>query len=118
MTPKKLVRWDVNNVSISDFASPSLQNGSMESIMLSTSSLEFINSQLVAHGFTANPGLSLDGTSVDDAQRIVKCLLSMLGQRVVSELCSATDRFQYLCIGRHGADGRANDKITNLILRP
>ena len=118
MTPKKLVRWDVNNVSISDFASPSLQNGSMESIMLSTSSLEFINSQLVAHGFTTNPGLSLDGTSAVDAQRVVKCLLSMLGQRVVSELCSATDHFQYLCIGRHGADGRANNKATNIILRP
>lgn len=80
-TPKKIVSWALD-VSMSPIlASP----GNDSSVADTTSSsLPYINSQLIAHGFTHKPGLSLDGTSKDDAERVVKCLLAMLGQRVVS----------------------------------
>lgn len=85
MTPKKLVHWALGDESMSDFGSP-FTNTSSEPA-LPTSSLQYINSQLVARGFAPSPGLSLDGISSTDAERIVKCLWSMLNQRVVS-LCS------------------------------
>lgn len=53
-----------------------------------TSTLEYINSQLVAHGFACSPGLSLDGLANDDSERVVKCLLAMLSQRIVSHVLS------------------------------
>lgn len=46
------------------------------------SSLEYINSQLVAHGFAPSPGLVLDGISNTDQDRVVKCLFGMLNQRI------------------------------------
>ncbi|KAJ7781898.1 Afadin and alpha-actinin-binding-domain-containing protein [Mycena maculata] len=61
------------------FGSP-MSEGS--SAMPSTSSLDYINSQLVAHGFAPAPGLSLEGIPNADLERAVKCLLSMLSQRV------------------------------------
>ncbi|KAG1774155.1 Afadin and alpha-actinin-binding-domain-containing protein [Suillus placidus] len=64
-TPRKLVHWAFD-VSISDFGSP----------------LEYINSQLVAHGFTHSPGLSFDGLSNSDTDQLARCLLAMLSQRV------------------------------------
>ena len=85
-TPRKLVRWDLDGPdgpSISALNSPFFNN-TYESSVVSTSSLEFINSQLVAHGFVPTPGLSLEGISNDDSARVVKCLLGMLSQRVVS----------------------------------
>lgn len=85
-TPKKLVHWELDDSSISALNSPFFNN-SCESSVVSTSSLEFINSQLVAHGFVPSPGLSLDGISNDDLTRVVKCLLGMLNQRVVSVSC-------------------------------
>jgi hypothetical protein len=48
-----------------------------------TSTLQYVNSQLVAHGFARSPGLALDGLGNADSERVVKCLLSMLGQRIV-----------------------------------
>jgi hypothetical protein len=81
-TPRKLVHWDLDGPSISPLNSPFF-NDTYESSVVSTSSLEFINSQLVAHGFVPSPGLSLEGISNDDSTRVVKCLLGMLGQRVV-----------------------------------
>ncbi len=81
-TPKKLVHWALD-MSASPFAS-SFSEASSSSAGDSTSSLQYINSQLIAHGFTHNPGLNLEGTSRDDAAKVVKCLLAMLGQRVVS----------------------------------
>lgn len=48
-----------------------------------TSTLQYANSQLVAHGFTRSPGLSLDGLANDDSEIIVRCLLAMLSQRMV-----------------------------------
>ncbi|KIJ34811.1 hypothetical protein M422DRAFT_262997 [Sphaerobolus stellatus SS14] len=47
-----------------------------------TSTLQYVNSQLVAHGFARSQGLSLDGISASDGERVVKCLMSMLSQRV------------------------------------
>ena len=82
VTPRKLVHWDVDGPSISALDSPFFNN-SYESVV-STSSLEHINSQLVAHGFVPSPGISLEGISNDDSTRVVKCLLGMLSQRVVS----------------------------------
>ncbi|KAJ7504192.1 Afadin and alpha-actinin-binding-domain-containing protein [Mycena galericulata] len=74
-TPKRGVHWG-NEPS---FGSPS---SDASSAMLATSSLDYINSQLVAHGFAPAPGLSLDGLTNADLERTVKCLLGMLSQRV------------------------------------
>ncbi|KAF8216749.1 Afadin and alpha-actinin-binding-domain-containing protein [Mycena galopus ATCC 62051] len=75
-TPKKGVRWGLEDPS---FGSPF---SDASSAVNSTSSLDFINSQLVAHGFAPAPGLSLDGIGNPDLERVVKCLLGMLSQRV------------------------------------
>ncbi|KAJ7809050.1 Afadin and alpha-actinin-binding-domain-containing protein [Mycena olivaceomarginata] len=75
-TPKKGVHWGLEDPS---FGSPF---SDASSTMNSTSSLDFINSQLVAHGFAPAPGLSLVGIDNADLERVVKCLLGMLGQRV------------------------------------
>ncbi|KAJ7224081.1 Afadin and alpha-actinin-binding-domain-containing protein [Mycena pura] len=74
-TPKKGVHWG---------GEPNLYSPSTDasSEILSTSSLEYINSQLVAHGFAPAPGLSLDAISNANLERVVKCLLGMLSQRV------------------------------------
>lgn len=87
VTPKKAVHWGNNDISLSDLCSPSFNfNGSMES-MVSTSSLDYINSQLVTHGFTPSPGLVLDGISNTNQDLVVKCLFGMLNQRIVSHWC-------------------------------
>ena len=48
-----------------------------------TSSLQYLNSQLVAHGFTHSPGISLDGLSTSNTESVVKVFLSLMNQRVV-----------------------------------
>ncbi|KAH9034569.1 Afadin and alpha-actinin-binding-domain-containing protein [Lactarius pseudohatsudake] len=48
----------------------------------STSTLQYVNSQLVSHGFALLPGLSLDSLSSTEADGVTKCLLAMLSQRV------------------------------------
>ncbi|KAG1857327.1 Afadin and alpha-actinin-binding-domain-containing protein [Suillus subalutaceus] len=80
VTPRKLVHWTLD-VSVSDFGSPCSEATSSDSVA-STSSLEYINSQLVAHGFTHSPGLSFEGLSNSDTDQLAKCLLAMLSQRV------------------------------------
>ncbi|KAG1812890.1 Afadin and alpha-actinin-binding-domain-containing protein [Suillus subaureus] len=80
VTPRKLVHWTLD-VSISDFGSPCSEATSSDSVA-STSSLEYINSQLVAHGFAHSPGLSFEGLSNSDTDQLAKCLLAMLSQRV------------------------------------
>lgn len=80
-TPKKVVHW-VSDPSPSQLGSPFSDAASSES-MSSTSSLQYVNSQLIAHGFTHAPGLSLDGLGKEDMDKVVKCLLAMLGQRIV-----------------------------------
>lgn len=76
---KKLVHWALN-ASVSEFGSPSSEASS--SSFASTPGLQYINSQLIAHGFTTAPGLSLDGISKANSERVAKCLLTMLSQRV------------------------------------
>ncbi|KAF7794994.1 hypothetical protein EIP86_006138 [Pleurotus ostreatoroseus] len=65
-TPKKLVHWALDP-SLSDFGSPF--SAASTSDADSSSSLQYINAQLISHGFTYKPGLSLDGTSKEDADR-------------------------------------------------
>lgn len=77
---KKLVHWALD-VSVSEFGSPFLDAST--SSFASTPNLQYLNSQLVAHGFINAPGISLDGISSADSERVAKCLLSMLSQRMV-----------------------------------
>jgi hypothetical protein len=75
-TPKKGVHWGIEP----SFGSPF----SDASAIVSTSSIDYINSQLIAHGFAPAPGISLDGIAPADLERTVKCFLALLSQRVVS----------------------------------
>ncbi|KAJ3810061.1 Afadin and alpha-actinin-binding-domain-containing protein [Lentinula aff. lateritia] len=72
----KTVHWNSQSPGID---SPSQ---SSEESFVSTSSLQYVNSQLVAHGFTTSSGLSLDGLSKGELDRAVKCFLDLLTQRV------------------------------------
>ncbi|KAI0339683.1 hypothetical protein BDW22DRAFT_1422215 [Trametopsis cervina] len=75
---KKLVHWSLDPSGSPVFGSP----GSEGLSDTTSSSLPYINSQLIAHGFTHQPGLSLEGTNKEDTERVVKCLLAMLSQRM------------------------------------
>ncbi|KAF9454385.1 hypothetical protein P691DRAFT_692547, partial [Macrolepiota fuliginosa MF-IS2] len=79
-TPARGVHWNIKDLSPSLLGSPIFE-GSTESYV-STSSIEYVNAQLIAHGFAPSPGLSLEGLSGTDTDRVVKCLLSMLSQRM------------------------------------
>jgi myosin heavy subunit len=68
------VHWE-NEASELSFASP-LRDVSAQSI-------QYVNAQLVAHGFTHGSGIRLDALSSKDQQAALKCLVNMLGQRVV-----------------------------------
>lgn len=81
MTTTPRVHWNTD-ASISDFGSPFNEGSSSDSVN-STSSLQYVNSQLVAHGFVQGSGLCLDGLGKDDTDKVVKCLLGMLSQRIV-----------------------------------
>ncbi|KAF8621814.1 hypothetical protein AX15_007486 [Amanita polypyramis BW_CC] len=76
-TPKKTVHWGTNN-SFSDTDGSSFASCSSDH---SSSTLEYANAQLVAHGFAPPPGLSLEGISNANAEHIAKCLLDLLGHR-------------------------------------
>ncbi|KAF4611199.1 hypothetical protein D9613_007132 [Agrocybe pediades] len=80
-TPRKFVRWDNPSPFISNLNSPYF-DATYESSVDATSSLEFVNAQLVAHGFAPAPGLSLEGISNDNSVRVVKCLMGLLSQRM------------------------------------
>lgn len=79
-TPKRGVHWNFDDISFSELNSPS---GSSTDSFVSTSTLEYANAQLIAHGFVQAPGLCLEGISIKDSDTVVKCLLSLLSQRVV-----------------------------------
>ena len=64
-----------------------LSDSSSSSSFTSSSTIQYINAQLISHGFAIPPGLSLDGLSTADAENVTKCMLSMLSQRVVSVFC-------------------------------
>lgn len=78
------VHWDLD-ASLSLPGSPFSDASTSES-QNPTGSVQYINAQLLAHGFTQGPGLNLDGLGGTDLDRVVKCLLGMLSQRVVSAL--------------------------------
>ncbi|KAH8096923.1 Afadin and alpha-actinin-binding-domain-containing protein [Phellopilus nigrolimitatus] len=80
-TPRKLVHWGENDINEYAFGSPYSEASSSDSIN-ATSTLQYINSQLVAHGFTRSPGVSFEGLSKEDADRLSKCVLGMLSQRM------------------------------------
>lgn len=80
MTPARKVHWDVNSPPVSDYGSPNTSKDAQTSMH----TLQYINSQLVAHGFAPSPGISLEGLDFADTNKAVKCLMEMLGQRVVS----------------------------------
>lgn len=75
-TPKKLVNWALD-VSFSPFSEATSSDS------IATSSLDYINAQLLAHGFSRDKGLSLDGLAKNDSDKVIKCLLGMLSQRIV-----------------------------------
>ncbi|KAF7977856.1 hypothetical protein HWV62_2621 [Athelia sp. TMB] len=77
-TPRNLEQWALD-VSMSEFGSPYSDGTSFQN---SSSTLQYINSQLIAHGFTKAPGLSLDELSNAESEKLVKCILGMLSQRV------------------------------------
>ncbi|KAG6908897.1 hypothetical protein DXG01_002875 [Tephrocybe rancida] len=72
------VKDDQWGASLFSLSSPLFDNaiGSVES------SMDYINSQLMAHGFVSSPGIVLGDISSPDSERIVKCLLGMLSQRI------------------------------------
>ena len=78
-TTTRNVHWE-NEASELSFASP-LRDVSAQSI-------QYVNAQLVAHGFTHGSGIRLDALSSKDQQVALKCLVNMLGQRVVSRFLS------------------------------
>ncbi|KAI0259428.1 Afadin and alpha-actinin-binding-domain-containing protein [Gloeopeniophorella convolvens] len=73
---KNTVHWAPSPV-----GSPFSDTSSATSVS-STSTLQYINSQLVSHGFALSPGLCLDGISSTDEEKVAKCLLAMLSQRM------------------------------------
>lgn len=79
-TPRKLVHWSTDNEFV--YGSPYSDASSSDSIN-STSTLSYINSQLIAHGFARGTGVSMEGLSKEDMEKMTKCLLGMLSQRVV-----------------------------------
>ena len=62
----------LDDVSMSSMGSP-----------VAPTSIDYLNGQLVAHGFTHGHGLNLSELRGQDQQMVLKCLSSMLGQRLV-----------------------------------
>ena len=84
---KRLVHWALETLGSPSIASEALHGHPADESTSTASSteesnaatLQYVNSQLLAHGFTYKPGLSLDGASTEDAERVLKCLVAMLG---------------------------------------
>ncbi|KAH9166685.1 Afadin and alpha-actinin-binding-domain-containing protein [Lactarius sanguifluus] len=74
---KNTVHW-----APSPIQSPLSDTSTSTTSINSTSTLQYVNSQLVSHGFALLPGLSLDSLSSTEADGVTKCLLAMLSQRV------------------------------------
>ena len=92
----------------------------------STSTLQYVNSQLVSHGFVLPPGLCLDSLSSTESEGLTKCLLAMLSQRVVRvqpnqpfvappPLTTSDGR---VSLGGHDAGRRAHNKAPHALIRP
>jgi hypothetical protein len=70
-----------DNITISDISAGDTTTDSAQGAQ---GTLQYINAQLLAHGFIYGSVLSLDGLGRDDEARVAKCLLGMLSARVVS----------------------------------
>ncbi|THU93888.1 hypothetical protein K435DRAFT_967090 [Dendrothele bispora CBS 962.96] len=80
VTPaKKGVHWGLQSPGF-DVGSPASDVSSIS--IVSTSSLQYVNSQLIAHGYVSPPGLCLDGISNSSMDIVVKCLMDLLAQRM------------------------------------
>ncbi|GJE93866.1 Afadin and alpha-actinin-binding-domain-containing protein [Phanerochaete sordida] len=85
---KKLVHWALETLGSPSLPSLRLpgnyeeESSTESSEENTTATLQYVNTQLIAHGFTYQPGLSLEGTSKEDAEKVLKCLVAMLGQRM------------------------------------
>ncbi|KDQ61460.1 hypothetical protein JAAARDRAFT_45107 [Jaapia argillacea MUCL 33604] len=77
-TPARGVHWALHD---SPIGSPFSEGSSTDSVT-STSTVQYVNGQLIAHGFVQAPGLNLDGLANSDMERVVKCLQGMLSQRM------------------------------------
>lgn len=77
---KKQLHWAVQFA-----ASPIASSDSRDTSIAdpAPATLQYVNSQLIAHGFTSSPGISLDGLSGSKADNVVKTLFALLGQRMV-----------------------------------
>lgn len=110
---RKHVRW------VFDTASPAISSAP-SSPASNTSSLAFINSQLVAHGFS-RPGAieSLEKLGYDDQEGVVKCVLALLNQRIVSSdvLSQLLIPINHVGAGRHVSGGGSHFKTSNVELR-
>lgn len=84
-TPHKSVQWsNKNEVNEFVYGSPYSEASSSDSINAS-STFQYINSQLIAHGYTRGSGVSFEGLSREDSDKLSKCMLGMLSQRNVSD---------------------------------
>jgi len=63
------------DISVSEFGTPLSA--------AAPTSIDYVNAQLVAHGFAHGNGLNLSDLRGKDQQVVLKCLANMLGQRLV-----------------------------------
>jgi hypothetical protein len=79
-TPFATRAMHLDDVSMSSFGTPFTA--------AAPASMDFLNAQLVAHGFTHGHGLNLSDLRGKDQGTVLKCLANMLGQRMVSRHCA------------------------------
>ena len=91
-----------------------------------TSTLQYVNSQLISHGFVLLPGLCLDSLSTAKSDALTKYLLAMLIQQVVRVRLNhqfvappplRTSDWP-ISLGGHDACRRADDKVAHALVRP
>lgn len=80
--PKRTVQWGQTDI-LNTLGSPYSDTNSSETGSPS-STLQYLNSQLVAHGYVSPPGISIVGLTNEDSEKLIKCLMNLLGQRMVS----------------------------------
>lgn len=112
---KKLVQFALDT-SFS-FGSPSIgadDSTSSEANNNNSATLQYVNSQLISHGYAHQPGISLEGINKEEGEKVVKCFLAMLGQRVVSSFPS-TPKFVRTHLYHHQDDmSRTEDLVTKM----
>lgn len=93
---KKQLHWAVQFASSPIASSDSRDTSSIADPAPAT--LQYVNAQLIAHGFASAPGISLDGLSGSKADSMVKTLFALLGQRMVrTPCCSRRKLLKSLC---------------------